>query len=256
MRPVPTLPEPPPGFVRFRVDRSEVTCVASVADAVRTIVAGDSLYEYAARHPAARPLVGRGIVYAFPLPAEPGRVVVRRNRHGGLLGRVRGDLFLPPTRAPRELDISERLRHHGVPTTEMLAYVLYDAPAGFVRADVLTREVAGAVDLSTPLQSPVATDRTAALAATARLVIALSTMGARHRDLNVKNVLLHTEDFELRVLVLDVDRVTFARGGDDVLEQNLARLLRSARKWRLNHGARVTESELADFATLVRGSRR
>jgi tRNA A-37 threonylcarbamoyl transferase component Bud32 len=251
----PPSPEPPPGFVRFRVNRSEVTCVVSVADALRDVLGADTLYEFAARQPDARPLTGRGVVYALSLPHANERVVVRRNRHGGLLGQIRGDLFLPPTRAPRELNISERLRQHGVPTPQMLGYVLYDAPAGLLRADVMTREVANAIDLSTPLQSPDAAERVRALSGTAQLVTALSNMGARHRDLNVKNVLLGIEDLTLRVMVLDVDRVTFPTGSVDVLEQNLARLLRSARKWQQHHGARVTEPELAEFAALVRGSR-
>jgi hypothetical protein len=246
----------PAGFVRFDVGSTAVTCAAHIAGAVGEILKTGTLYEFAERHPMTRPLTGRGVVYAVPLPGNVEHVVIRRNHHGGLLGGLRRDLFLPPTRAPRELRTSERLRSCGIPTPAMLAYAIYDAPGGLRRADIMTREVRHAVDLSTPLHSPDERDRVRALAATACLIRMLSDVGARHHDLNVKNVLLEPlENLVPRALVLDVDRVTFARRGADVLEQNLARLLRSARKWQSNHGARVTDAELDDFAALVRGER-
>jgi hypothetical protein len=94
-----------------------------------------------------------------------------------------------------------------------------------------------------------------ALHATADLVRALVRAGAWHKDLNVKNVLLHsTLDGELEAMVLDVDRVTFPppNGRDDVRELNVARLLRSARKWQTTQGAPVTDSELDELAALIR----
>lgn len=249
-------PELPPGFIRFAVAHATITCAVGVADAMRKALSGGSLYAYAERHTLARALVGRGVVYAVPLPGDAERVVVRHNHHGGLLAAVRGDVFLPPTRAPRELQISEHLRHHGVPTPTMLAYVTYPALAGLRRVDVMTREVPNAVDLSVSLRSADPGERARALAATAQLVTALSDIGARHHDLNAKNVLVHhSDDLMLEALVLDVDRVTFDDGVNDAREQNLARLLRSARKWQLHQGARVTDAELDDFAALVRDHR-
>ena len=55
----------------------------------------------------------------------------------------------------------------------------------------------------------------------------------------------------MSALVLDVDRVELLTPGRDVLEANLARLLRSARKWQAVHGARVTQIELLDLASLA-----
>ena len=223
---------------------------------MRDALRGGSLYSYAERHPRARALAGRGVVYAVPLPGEIENVVIRHNHHGGLLAAVRRDVFLPPTRAPRELSTSERLRHHGVPTPTMLGYVTYPAAAGLARADVMTREVVDAADLAVSLLSSIALERVRALAATARLIAALSALGARHHDLNAKNVLLHRAAGGLpEALVLDVDRVTFAEGVDQAREQNLARLLRSARKWQANQGARVSDAELDDFTALVRARR-
>jgi 3-deoxy-D-manno-octulosonic acid kinase len=243
----------PPGFVQFAAGSAEVTCAAHVEGPVREMLAEGTLYDYARRHPLARELTGRRAVYAVPLPGDVERVVVRRNHHGGLFGSLRADLFLPPTRAPHELQTSERLRAEGVPTPAILSYAVYTAPGGFRRADVMTREVACATDLSNPLSSTNPDTRVRALDAAACLIRALSHTGARHHDLNIKNILLEDSEYLVpRALVLDVDRVTFARGGADVLEQNLARLLRSARKWQSSRGACVTLAELDNFAALVR----
>jgi 3-deoxy-D-manno-octulosonic acid kinase len=131
--------------------------------------------------------------------------------------------------------------------------VRYGAPAGFERADVATREVADSEDLSVALMSEDSQVRMGALRAAATLTAALSRAGARHHDLNVKNILIHEpRGGEMSALVLDVDRVEFSTVEPRVLEANLARLLRSARKWQSVHRACVTESELVDFAAQVR----
>jgi hypothetical protein len=247
--------ETPPGFAHFTVEGADVVCAPHVVDALRTVLRSGTLHSYAERHPQARPLTGRGAAYAIPLPGDADRVVVRHNRHGGFLAPITRDLFRAPTRAPRELHVAERLREHGVPTPVMLGFVVYAGPAGFKRVDVITREVAGSFDLSAALAWPEPERRAAALSATADLVLVLSQAGARHADLNIKNVLLRRTDAgRLDALVLDVDCVVFGEPGI-VLEPNLARLLRSARKWQRLHGARVTDAELAALAGLVRERR-
>ncbi len=245
----------PAEFTRFSAGPTEVVCARHLVDALRQIVDRGTVYGYAARHASARALVGRGTVYAVPLGDE--RVVVRHNHHGGLLAPLTRDLFRAPTNAPRELALSLRLIANAVPTPAVLAYVLYPAPLGFCRVDVVTREIPSSFDLSTALMSENAAQRVAAMAATADLVLALSAVGAHHADLNVKNILLHPStrtDGALDALVLDIDRVMFDEP-EIVLERNLARLLRSARKWQRKHGARVTQAELDELAGSVRERR-
>jgi 3-deoxy-D-manno-octulosonic acid kinase len=213
-----------------------------------------SLYAYARAHAAARAMTGRGPAYAVPLPDDSACIVVRHNPHGGLLAPVTRDLFRWPSRAPLELETSRRLGEAGVPTPEIAGYALYRAPAGLCRADVATIEVAASRDLSAEITLPNADRRARALVATARLLQSLAAAGARHHDLNVKNVLLHDRgDGTLDALVLDVDRIVFSSDAAAVRDGNLARLLRSARKWRERYGAPITESELAELAALVRG---
>jgi hypothetical protein len=90
--------------------------------------------------------------------------------------------------------------------------------------------------------------------AAATLIAAMSAVGARHHDLNVKNVLIAASgDAAATAFVLDVDRVTFSTPGDPrALEGNLSRFLRSARKWRARFGAQIGEEELAAFERAVR----
>jgi hypothetical protein len=158
--------------------------------------------------------------------------------------------------APFELRTSARLRAGGVPTPVMLGYVIYAAPAGLRRADVMTREIADSHDLSAAIMADDRSLRARALDATAALVAAMSDAKARHRDLNVKNVLLrNAADGSLEALVLDVDRVAFVDDAAEAREANLERLVRSARKWQAIHGARVTQDELDALVSSVRERR-
>lgn len=245
----------PAGFVQFAIGRARVVCTHDVAESIREMLQTGSVFKFAEAHPHARALMGRGAVYAVPLRGNGDRVVVRHNHHGGLLAPLTRDLFRAPTRAPHELHISEELRARGVATPPMLGYVVYDAWLGFKRADVITREIPNSADLSHALMSGNVSRRVAAISAAARLVRTLSAAGAHHADLNVKNILLHSESSGVaEALVLDVDRVTF-NAPSAALELNLARLLRSARKWQRIHGAVVTDGELADLSNLARESR-
>lgn len=248
------MADTPAGFVRVTAGRcSAVVLAAHEADA-RLMLTEGSLYDAAARDLAARSLQGRGVAYAIALPASGTWAVVRHNRHGGLLAPLTRDLFLPPTRAPRELAIAQRLRAMGVPTPEVLMYGTSPAPFPFRRADVVTREIEGGRDLSAFLSHQTSdSDRAAAWRATRQLVQEMIRAGARHHDLNVKNVLLARDEGVLTAFLLDVDRVTFAvPGSEEVRAGNVARLLRSARKWRDERGGIFDERELAtlnDVAT-------
>ena len=133
------------------------------------------------------------MAYAIALPASGTRVVVRHNRHGGLLARLTRDLFLPPTRAPRELAIALRLRTLGVPTPDVVMYGIAPAPFPFQRADVVTREIEHGRDLGVhERRRPMSGGAPNAWSATRALRAMMNAAGVRHHDLNVKNVLLAT----------------------------------------------------------------
>jgi len=243
----------PAGFERLLLGHAVAVARSDVAVSVRgSLVNADgtrcTLHEYAARHPSARQLQGRDAAYAVTLPQSTVRVVVRHNRHGGLFGSITGDRFLSPTRAPYELETSLTLAQLGVPTPEVVAFALYPPGGWLQRSDVCSREISGSRDLAQILTGEGGTERAAALAATATLVAALARAGARHHDLNAKNVLLAYET----AYVLDVDRVTLGAKPDTALDGNLSRLGRSLRKWRDRFGARVSERDITELETTSR----
>jgi hypothetical protein len=163
-------------------------------------------------------------------------------------------VFRAPTRAPLELEASERLRSLKIPTPQILGYVTYAVFPGFERADVATFEIADSSDLSDLLMSSNRGAREDALSAAAALTKSLGDAGARHHDLNIKNVLLQVEpEHEIaRAFVIDVDRVTFGLDRRSAVEANIARLVRSAKKWQRLRGAPVTDAELDAFAAAAR----
>ncbi|MEP6618960.1 MAG: lipopolysaccharide kinase InaA family protein [bacterium] len=236
----------PAGYVRVAAGRRVAVVHAAHVDDASAMLSEDTLHQVAARSLSARPLQGRGIAYAIALPMSKERVVVRHNQHGGLLAGLTRDLFLPPSRAPYELSVSLRLADAGVRTPDVLMYGVEPVAGMFCRSDVVTREVLSSRDLSSYMHrdEPV-TSRADAWTAARTLVDDLTAAGARHRDLNVKNVLLAPAGSGMVAYVLDVDRVTFgAHDSAEVRTGNVERLLRSARKWRHERGAVLDEKEL------------
>ncbi len=227
---------------------SRVVVVHQDYEADARALQGDaSVYAIAAEVPGARELHGRGVAYAITLPHSNVPVVVRHNRHGGFLAPLTGDLFLEHTRAPYELEASIRLTKAGVATPLMVMYSEERVLGLFKRSDVVTVEINESRDLSTFMHHKEHPKRRqAAWEATMRLVWMLSEAGAQHHDLNVKNILLSPgEDTFWKAWVLDVDRVQFfKRRSPDVLNNNVKRLFRSARKWRDKWGAVFEEREM------------
>ena len=78
--------------------------------------------------------------------------------------------------------------------------------------------------------------------------------GARHPDLNIKNILIASGDAAVpEAYVLDVDRVWLdVPGAPAVLQSNLRRLTRSALKWRRLHALPIEEADLLALETTAR----
>ncbi len=235
----------PPGYVRLDVPQGDVVVHQKLADAARTALEAGTLYAWAAAHPDRRQMQGRLPVYAAPLPHEGPTVVVRHAQHGGMLAPLLRDLFLPPTRAPRELATALLLARSGVPTPPVAGYAIYRAGPILRRADVMTVHLPGE-DLGAMLRGAMSdADRARLVTTVAALLGALTQAGAWHPDLNVKNILLVADDAgELHPAVLDIDRVHFVPPGDpNVREANFQRLARSMDKWRTLHGVGFTDDE-------------
>ena len=220
---------------------------AAVVDALRY----GTLHEWAAGQPVREEMRGRGIIYCVDLPTDPATpVVVRRNRHGGLLGELTGEYFLAPTRAPLELATALRLAAAGIPTPEVIAYALYPVAGVCARSDVMTRRLPAGDDAPAAWKKAGKQDQTAILMAMARLLTALANAGAWHADLNLKNIYIAGSGADLTAYLLDVDRVTFPPGGN-VAERNFSRLARSVRKWRTRWGLDFDEEAVARLAAFI-----
>jgi hypothetical protein len=237
----------PSGYERRDIARTTLVARRDVAEALAAAVAGHAeLIQFAASVPGARALQGRQTAYAIPVGATGINGVVRRNHHGGLFRTLTGDLFLWPTRAPRELEISIALGRMGIPTPAVLGFAIYRRDIGAV-ADVVTEEVPDSVDFGALLLAtrPDSEDRRKGWNATRRLLKRLAAQGVRHHDLNVKNILLRrTADDLFAGYVLDVDRVEFDCTRRDAYAGNRARLRRSVEKWRDTRGASITDAEI------------
>ena len=243
----------PDGYVRLSTGGAETVVESHLATAVMDVLRHETLYDFAARHPERRVMHGRLPTYAVPIAAGSGtQLVVRHAHHGGLLARLSGDRFVAPTRAPGELRIALRLRDAGVRTPAVAAYAIHRAGALLRRVDVATHEIPRSRDLAAAFGDPDGSERVAALGATAMLLQELSAAGARHPDLNLKNVLIASGgrlgDLPL-AYVLDVDRVHFdTPDSRRIARANFDRLARSARKWRAVHGLDLSDAELEELA--------
>lgn len=247
----------PPGYVRSDLRGVELVTRDWAAEPLRrALAAHGSLYSWAATQADRTALRGRGIAWTATLAAGPEPhgitpVVVRHTRHGGLLAGLTGDLFPLPTRAPRELASAVRLAAGGVPTPEIIAYTIHPIAGVLARSDVMTRRLPDGRDFPDAWrahQSPAAQD--AVIEAVAALLRALSTVGAQHPDLNVKNVYVAGEGAGATAYILDVDRVTFGEKAE-ASARNFARFARSARKWNDVHGLRVSDDALVRLAALA-----
>jgi 3-deoxy-D-manno-octulosonic acid kinase len=225
----------PDGYIALSARSAQGVGLMSLRVPLELALGSGSFYAYAKQMPDARTLAGRGVAYAVMLPGDAARVVVRRSRHGGLFAALTGDRFTAPTRAPYELDTALRLTELGVRTPEVIAFATY--PAGVLRrADVVTREIPGSADLAAVLAEPMSEDRRRAVLAAV--------------DLNIKNILVQrSATGEMVAYVLDVDRIWFDRPGSArVTERNIARLSRSARKWRRSTSVDLAETDIGWLA--------
>ena len=177
---------------------------------------------------------GRGAIRVVEVGGA--RCVLRHYRRGGWAAKLSRDWFVwtgaESTRPFREFRLTRHLQALGFPVPEVLAARYLRSGLGY-RADLATREVAGARTLAERLADPAEAARIdwAALGA---VLGAFHAHGLWHADLNAHNVLYDGDD---RVLLIDFDRARLLAPFATVLQGNLDRLARSLRK--LGHGACV-----------------
>ncbi len=244
----------PAGYERAIIgDALVVARVAAAAGFRAALGAAGSLHAWAAAVPGAVPFQGRLTAWGVRLPHGAIDVVVRHGRRGGLFAIIRGDRFAWPGRAPWELETSLRLQEAGVRTPDVIGYALYPAGPGFCRCDVVTRRLPAGAEFPSSWAGADERTRDEILGAVGTLLRDLRSAGARHADLNAKNLYLARDGGRWHAWVLDVDRVRFGVPDDaEVGAQNLARLDRSIRKLRVRSAFDVDNAALARLAELAR----
>lgn len=243
----------PKDYSRLTVGTTHVIAHESCVEWANSVLRERTLYQWAASQPDRRDLGGRVPAYSVLLPGQERRVVVRHSHHGGVLGRLQGDLFVPPTRAPYELLVSHILAGVGVRTPLVVAIAVYPAKRVLRRSDVVSLELPGR-DLGKALRDePDADVRRGWLDSIAALIRSLTNVGAWHPDLNVGNVLLvESAPNAWDAYVLDIDRLQFAPPSDpNVRDANLDRLERSIRKLRARFGAGFDDAEIRQLRELA-----
>jgi tRNA A-37 threonylcarbamoyl transferase component Bud32 len=244
--------QPPHGYQSRRVGNTTLVATNDTIDALSSVIEQhDTLYAWARQVQQPRALRGRAPVFVATIPSHDDiTIVVRHAWHGGLLAPLTRDVYRRPSRAPRELQIAERLRQAGVPTPQIVAYALYDAGPGLVRVDVASRYIDDSYDLAAVLaQHAPDIDRSSAFGALTLLLENLARNHFVHPDLNVKNVLIFRDSVRVLAAVLDVDVVEHAIGdtSSTVHARNVARLVRSMRKAPMQFGIQIAPDEYDAF---------
>lgn len=144
-------------------------------------------------------LKGRGRLL---LVGEDTLLVIRRNRHGGLLGFLLGDLFLDRDRVHKELLLLWRLRRAEVPTLVPVASI-GKRIGPFWKQFLITEYLQGARDMLSFLRTTGDRQRRLTVIQRAGEVISrMHDLGIYHGDLQLKNLLVRGEE----VFVIDLDK--------------------------------------------------
>lgn len=177
------------------------------------LASGQTLHGWASGHEDRQEMVGRGRVYSIPAPCRgpdgSDRWVIRHYYRGGALARYLGDRYLAvgdPRPAQEARAVSEA-RERGISTPSVVAGAVY-RDGVFYRADMVTEEISGAVDLAGALfeADPPPIPPEEALVAAGVLVRSLERAGVFHPDLNAKNIVLKPGADGPRAHLVDLDR--------------------------------------------------
>ena len=194
---------------------------------------------------AARPLAGgRGGTVHVRVNAH--EVVVRSYRRGGLPAWVLRDTYFGCRPRPfREIGALDTLRRRGVPVVEPMGACVHWLLPGCYKGWIATRYVPGARSLwDWATDTASSWDRRSVWRAVGRAIRQLHDAGARHPDLNLRNVLLASGTDAPMVWLVDFDRPCLSGGRPP--EADLLRLERSARKLD-PRGQWVTAAHLTDL---------
>ncbi len=182
-------------------------------------------------------MLGRGKVYFFSLPqlmsstaVSQTQYALRHYRRGGLIAKLSSDQFiytsLKQTRCYQELSMLDFLKRHQLNVPAPIAAKVTRSGI-FYRADIITEVVPQANELHQILQTQPIADET--WHEIGLQIKRMHKLNVCHYDINVKNILLQSNNATTTVYLIDFDKCAIKKDGE-WKAQNLARLHRSLQK--------------------------
>lgn len=184
---------------------------------------------------------GRGACLAIPVSdLKDRRLIVRHYTHGGLWGKLSGDILWGRNRPLNELVNTEKALEQGVDTAEVVALRFKNFFGPFCRADIFTLEISDAEDLIAFLAGHTAEEilsqKRRLIGHIAKAVRKIHDAGIYHADLHLKNILVKLTDVP-KIYIIDLDKSKFRTNGADgglptgQRMDNMLRLNRSVEKF-------------------------
>ncbi|HET9480571.1 MAG TPA: lipopolysaccharide kinase InaA family protein [Candidatus Polarisedimenticolia bacterium] len=252
--------EVPTGFVEAELNGFYIMTRPVYYDLALDLARRDPEQALAAPEKAgpAGPMQGRGV--RVELATETGEILIlKKQRRGGLYGRLMGDIHRSDYRAISEVVLSETAWKKGVPVA-LLAFAM-SAPAGpgrlasYRRGYVASIKVPGARNMMEWLADPdCRPERRAVLAAAAHTINRAHDRGFQHGDMNLGNILVvRSNQGEYSAWLIDLSHSTL--GGTLRFKprvDNLVRLYRSAEKWLPATDAAARRGRFRDVVRFLR----
>lgn len=182
---------------------------------------------------------GRGTYLSIPTTKDgTERFIIRNYRHGGLLGKLFGRVFYDGNRPLNEIYVNEIAFKKGIPTAEVIAITKRKLWGLLYKADFISKEISGAVDLVQFLkESPskfIQKSKKSIIYTVVRLIRNMHDAGIYHADLHLKNILLKgNQNGDFIAYIIDLDKsIALNELNMEQRIKNLLRLDRSIEKLR------------------------
>jgi len=181
---------------------------------------------------------GRGCYATFPITEKSNeRMLVRNYRHGGLFGKLIGNIFVNRNRPLKELCVHEIASNKGVPSPSAIGVTIECLWKKFYTACFISKEIPDTLDLIQFFREAppdfIKVSKKHIISSIARLLRKMHDAGIYHADLHLKNILIKKNPhggFEAYIIDLDKS-VVLNQLSTNQRFANLLRLDRSLEKF-------------------------
>ncbi len=207
---------------------------------------------------------GRGDYLSVPVKENSAeRLIMKNYKHGGLFGRFLGSVFCNGNRPLRDMCLHEIASQKGVSTAEVVAVTKKKVWGAFYRANIISKEISGAVDIARFLKESSFEDtqrlKKSIILASAKLIRCMHDAGIYHADLHLKNILIQEDpasNIHIQAHIVDLDKSIIVSSIMTIHQRirNLSRLDRSVEKfnWLLSRASMNKKAGLISGIDRVR----